>query len=306
MIDISARKRAEKALKKSEEKYRNLYESSKDGIITADNEGNILDMNQACLEMLGYSKDEVCRMTLSELTPSLWHQAERDILEEQILKRGYSDEYEKEFIKKDGTVFPVSMRLWLINNEQGKEMGMWGIARDITERKRLEQKLHKLSLLDELTSLYNRRGFFTLGEQQWRVAKRAERMMTLLFADLDNMKIINDTLGHQVGDQALKEAANVLKKTFRESDIIARIGGDEFVVLSMHDSADDNNTIVGRLQKNLDEINKTRSHQYRLSLSLGIVNSQPKDPSSLLELLSRADQHMYQQKKRKESEYRSG
>ncbi len=303
MIDITAKKEAEEALRKSEEKYRNLYESNKDGIITCDIEGNILDVNQAYLDMLGYSKEEMRQLTMQELTPSRWHKVENNILQKQILTRGYSDEYEKEYVKKDGTIFPVSMRLWLIKDGTGKSSGMWGIVRDITDRKRLEDKLHKLSILDELTKLYNRRGFFALGEQQWKLAKRTNKVMNLLFADFDDMKAINDTMGHGTGDQALKETADILKKTFRESDIIARIGGDEFVVLSMQEAEDDKGNLMNRLQRNLDKVNKSKGQQYRLSLSLGMANSDPKDPCSLLELLSLADRHMYEQKGQKEKIY---
>ena len=303
MTDITARKKAEEALRRSEEKYRDLYESNKDGIITCDIEGSIIDVNQAYLDMLGYSKEEIRRLNIQQLTPSRWHREENNILRKQIMTRGYSDEYEKEYVKKDGTVFPVSMRLWLIKDGTGKSSGMWGIARDITERKRLEEKLHKLSILDELTKLYNRRGFFALGEQQWKVAKRTNKVMNLLFADLDDMKVINDTMGHGAGDQALKETADVLKKTFRESDIIARIGGDEFVVLSMQEKEDDKGNLINRLQRNLERLNNSKGQKYKLSLSLGMANSDTKDPRSLLELLSLADKHMYEQKGRKEKLY---
>ena len=135
--------RVEEALRKSEEKYRTLYESSVDGIISTDMNGQILDVNQAYLDMLGYSKDELRRLTHQQLTPRKWHESEADIVKNQILARGYSDEYEKEYIRKDGTAFPISIRVWLVKNEQGQPVEMWGIVRDITEHKRAEEELRK-------------------------------------------------------------------------------------------------------------------------------------------------------------------
>ena len=135
--------RVEEALRKSEEKYRTLYESSVDGIISTDMKGQILDVNQACLDMLGFSKDELRRLTHQQLTPRKWHESEADIVKNQILARGYSDEYEKEYIRKDGTAFPISIRVWLVKNEQEQPVGMWGIVRDITAHKRAEEELRK-------------------------------------------------------------------------------------------------------------------------------------------------------------------
>ena len=100
------------------------------------------------------------------------------------------------------------------------------------ERKQTEKVIRNLSITDDLTNLFNRRGFFTLAEQQLQIASRTGREMVLLFVDLDKLKSINDALGHAEGDQALRETATILKNSFRESDIIARIGGDEFVVLA--------------------------------------------------------------------------
>ncbi len=122
--------------------------------------------------------------------------------------------------------------LWLI--------GLGGIAlitqfliKSEEERKQTEKVIQNLSITDELTSLLNRRGFFTLAEQQIKIARRTGREMVLLFADLDKLKWINDTWGHAEGDRALCEVGKILKNTFRESDIIARIGGDEFVMLAV-------------------------------------------------------------------------
>jgi PAS domain S-box-containing protein len=132
--DISDRKRAE-------QRYRDLFESSKDGIVHTNIQGRIQDANTAYIDMLGYSKEELKLLTYQQLTPSKWHNTEDEIVRNQIMSRGYSDEYEKEYVKKDGTIFPITLRTWLIEDEEGKPSGMWGVVRDITERKRAEEAL---------------------------------------------------------------------------------------------------------------------------------------------------------------------
>ncbi|MFQ6032455.1 MAG: PAS domain S-box protein, partial [Candidatus Zixiibacteriota bacterium] len=153
--DITERKKAEEKIWESEKKYRVLYETIRDGISATDMDGRIVECNQAYADMLGYSKDELKNLTWQQLTPKQWHQMEANIMKEQILKRSYSDEYEKEYIRKDGTVFPISIRVWVIRGEDGKRKGKWAIIRDITERKRAEEKIRKekeftLSLLKGL------------------------------------------------------------------------------------------------------------------------------------------------------------
>ena len=145
LFESSERKRAKEALRKSEEKYRILYETIKDGIVATDMDGRILEYNQAYADMLGYSKEEIRKLTYHQLTPKKWHKMEDEKVKELIVARGYSDEYEKEYVRKDGTIFPISVRVWLIRDEDGKPQGMWGIIRDITDHKRLEEDLRKLS-----------------------------------------------------------------------------------------------------------------------------------------------------------------
>lgn len=142
-IDITKRKNAEKALRDSELRYRSLFESSLDGIVVIGLEGKIVEANQAYLDMLGYTLQEARELTYAQLTPEKWHEMEMNIVHEQILTRGYSDEYEKEDIRKDGTLVPISVRRWLIADESGSPIGMWNITRDITERKRAEDELRK-------------------------------------------------------------------------------------------------------------------------------------------------------------------
>jgi len=141
--DIIECKQAGETLRESEQRYRTLYESSQDGIAGGDMEGNILECNQAFSDMLGYTKEEIQELTYQQLTPKKWQKMEADIVKNQIAKRGYSDEYEKEYIRKDGTIFPVSCRVWLRKDEKGQPLGMWGIARDITVQKQAEEALRK-------------------------------------------------------------------------------------------------------------------------------------------------------------------
>jgi PAS domain S-box-containing protein len=164
------RKRAEEALKKSEQKYRDLFESNKDGIVLTDMQGKILDANEAYLDMLGYEMDEMRKVTYQQLTPEKWHKWEAGIVKNQFIKRGYSDEFEKEYIKKDGTVFPVSIKGWLVKDEQGQPIGMWGFVRDISERKQAEERLHEIKELDEKI-LYGSPLAFVLHDRELRIVR---------------------------------------------------------------------------------------------------------------------------------------
>jgi two-component system cell cycle response regulator len=167
------------------------------------------------------------------------------------------------------------------------------------ERQQLQVELRAMSLVDELTGLYNRRGFLILAQQQLKLAQRIGKEMLLLFADLDNMKQINDTLGHQEGDKALIKIAYILRDTYRKSDIIARIGGDEFVVLAIEASEDKAEILISRLQKNLNNYNTQENLHYKLSISVGISVYDPKSSCSIDELIARADVLMYEQKRNK-------
>jgi PAS domain S-box-containing protein len=157
VTDITEITRAE-ALRESEMKYRGLYESTQDGIAMTDIKGNIVECNRAYSDMLGYTEEEIKGLTYQQTTPAKWHDMERDIVINKILKTGYSDIYEKEYVKKDGTVFPVSIRVWAIKDVAGNNTGMWGIVRDITERKRAEEALEEerrrlQQALDEVRTL---------------------------------------------------------------------------------------------------------------------------------------------------------
>lgn len=165
------------------------------------------------------------------------------------------------------------------------------------ERQKLQDELRSLALIDDLTGLYNRRGFFTLAEHHLKLAERMHKNFYLIFSDIDNLKKINDDFGHLHGDLFLKKAAEILRYSFRDSDIIARIGGDEFVVLIPETTDYNAKSAITRLQENIKKYNK--KEKKNLSLSMGIANFHPNLKFSLQDLLDKADKHLYEEKKKR-------
>jgi two-component system sensor kinase FixL len=142
--DITERKQADEALKESERKYRDLYESLRDGFVLVGMDGRIRQFNEAFRAMTGYTAEELSTMTYFALTPAKWHALERTIIEEQVIPRGHSELYEKEYRRKDGTVFPVELRRLLLRDEIGGDYALWAIVRDITDRRRAEVEAERL------------------------------------------------------------------------------------------------------------------------------------------------------------------
>jgi diguanylate cyclase (GGDEF)-like protein/PAS domain S-box-containing protein len=300
LADLTEQKRTEEALRESELRFRSLVQSADDAIVLSDGHGNILSWNQGAQAIFGYEESEILGKPLTMLFPDPFHQASRDSLGEVHLGGAFRKNgktAEGNGVRKDGSRFPVelSVAVWDVNGETFYS----GIIRDISERKRAEALVRLLSLTDDLTGLYNRRGFLTLAEQELKLAARTKRRMYLLFVDLDGMKWINDTLGHQEGDRAIRDAAALLKHTYRESDIIARIGGDEFAVLVHEARKEDERALTSRLERNLAAHNGKENQLFNLSLSIGVVSCDAADPCSLEVLLDRADRLMYEEKQRK-------
>jgi two-component system, cell cycle response regulator len=166
------------------------------------------------------------------------------------------------------------------------------------ERHRLQRTLQSLSLIDDLTGLHNRRGFRALAEQQLRLIQR-KGSASLIYVDLDNLKSINDNHGHSEGNRALIATAGILRDTFRQSDILARIGGDEFCVLMTDAGHDSDVQVRERLQQRVDFTNAPAASRFRLSFSVGIADVSSVHQSTLEELLKLADALMYEQKRSK-------
>jgi len=207
-------------------------------------------------------------------------------------------------VKMDADEFyrPIRSQLWyglllVIGLIVGGLMLLWYRIHPLARRLvQSQQEIRELSLTDELTGLRNRRGLMALAEIELTLARRMKRSMALFYGDLDGMKRINDTYSHAAGDQALRDTAMVLHRTFRESDIIARLGGDEYAVLALETAHQPVEAILERLQHNIDYHNRTAGRDYRLSLSVGAVHIEPGSTASLEELMTQADAEMYRVK----------
>jgi diguanylate cyclase (GGDEF)-like protein len=162
----------------------------------------------------------------------------------------------------------------------------------------LQAELGNLALTDELTGLYNRRGFMALAERQLKLGRRSGREMLLFVMDVDRLKQINDSFGHFEGDRALKRTADALRETFRDSDVVARLGGDEFAVLAIEASGHSEATIKTRLFECLKSTT-SRHSRYEISLSSGVARFDPRNCASIGELMAKADEAMYEQKRRR-------
>jgi diguanylate cyclase (GGDEF)-like protein/PAS domain S-box-containing protein len=282
------------ALHESEEKYRNILENIEEGYYEVDLTGNFTFFNTSLSQILGYSSEELKGMN------------NRQYMDKENSKKvflDYNEVYRTGIPKKniDAEKVYVGTSISLKRDSLGQPMGFRGIIHDITERKRMEEEMIALSITDHLTGLHNRRGFMALAEHQLKIQERTKKGLLLLFADVDNLKWINDNLGHEKGDKVLVEVASIFKDVFRKSDAIARVGGDEFTVLGIGASPKDFDIVKSHLQHQIDIYNAIENRDYKLSVSVGMAYNDPENPCSIDVLMSRADASMYEQKRSKRS-----
>jgi len=173
------------------------------------------------------------------------------------------------------------------------------LQKTVEELRESKERIERISIIDELTGLYNRRGFVTLAQQELDLAKRKHREFLLIFMDMDGLKIINDTYGHKAGDEAISEASRQLQKTFRSTDIIARLGGDEFTILAIETTIQEFLQIRTRLDESIEEYNRTGSQPFTLSISMGCAPFKSGHQYTLDELMAEADRNLYKEKKQK-------
>lgn len=287
--DMTEQKRTEKSLRESEERYREILASIEEGYYEVDLTGNISFFNDRLPGIIGYSREEFMGISYKKLykNPEKVFQTFHQVFLTGQPVTGFT----LDMIKKNGDIAYGELSVSLIFNKAGQKIGFRGLARDITERVRFEQRLKFLSMHDQLTGLYNR-AFFE--EEMQRLSQSRDYPIALITADLDDLKLVNDSLGHEAGDRLLKAAAAVLSKAVRSEDILARVGGDEFAVILTKTSDGGAEKIAARMREILDEYNRHHG-DLPLGLSIGLAVA-PDAKKSLHEVFRHADDLMYRDK----------
>jgi diguanylate cyclase (GGDEF)-like protein/PAS domain S-box-containing protein len=290
-------------LRESEERYQALVDHLPVGVYRTTAGGRIIEANTALARMLGY-RDRVELMNVN--VKSLYVNTAERAGHLRRLEACLTEFAEFRLKRKDGPTIWGRDYCRAVRGPRGRIKYYDGILVDISDAKKSERslrsalrRLQELSLEDELTGLYNRRGFFSLAGSHVELANRRKALMFMLFLDLDDLKEINDTLGHGQGDAALIDLAGLLNATFRKSDIKARVGGDEFAVFPVGSDHEGVRAAVRRLEENVAAFNGSGNREYTLSVSAGISVYDPQAACSLDELIKRADKAMYEQKTRK-------
>lgn len=279
-----------------------VIDASLDGIMITDVNGVIESVNPSFTLLTGYSADEAVGRKPDLLSSGLHEPNFYKNLWETLLSQGQwqGEIWNK---RKNGEVYPQWLSITAIRGEQGEIGQFAGIFSDISERKRQEKQIHQLAYIDELTGLANRRLFMDRLHLGIANAHRHHHNMAVLFLDLDLFKRINDTLGHQAGDQALKEVAHRLLSTVREGESVARIGGDEFTILIPEvDKATSLECLAQRLITQFDAPIRIKGQDFFLTASIGI-SMFPKDGQSSEQLIKHADLAMYQAKNAGRNQY---
>lgn len=275
--DVSERYRMIEHMQRKEEWLRAIFETSVDGIVIIGKDGVVKDMNRAARSF--FLRSDVVKIG----SPFPYN-----------LSTGNREEIR---LEQDGCVLELKVAPF----EVGSESGYLACLRDISELAKMRDDLKSLAIVDELTKVFNRRGFLALGKKHMAYAKRNRRGFWLMFIDVDGMKWINDLHGHAAGDRALIEFAQVLSGTLRQTDLVARVGGDEFVALTLDATGDSIEAIEMRLRGKLDEINSQPERLYKLSCTIGTAYFEPDDTVTLEDLLARADKKMYERKRGRQS-----
>ena len=296
---ITEQQRISKALVETEAHFRNAFDYAAIGMALVSPQGAWLRVNRSLCELVGYSEEELLRSNFQGITHA--DDVGNDLANLYRLIQGETPtcQVEKRYVHKLGQVVWAMNSVSLVHDAEENPAHFIFQIQDISERKRAESALQSLSLVDELTGLYNRRGFLAVTEQYLESFQRSDNGLVVLYADLDGLKGINDSLGHLEGDRALVRTAEVLKDAFRSSDIIARLGGDEFVLLASVGADESAESLTNRLQQKIVLANAQRNRPYDLSISIGVAHYDPDEACTIEELLGRADRAMYEEKRKK-------
>jgi diguanylate cyclase (GGDEF)-like protein/PAS domain S-box-containing protein len=281
------------ALKRVTQQFRSAFDNAPIGMALVGLEGQWLDVNQALCELVGYSEDELLRMTFQDLTHPDDLDADLALVHDVLAGRRTTYQMHKRYIHADGRVIWALLSVSLATDEEGRPLHFISQIQDFTERRELEEKLRHQAEHDPLTGLANRRRFEQELERQIERCSRHAEAAALAVIDLDSFKDVNDVHGHATGDKLLTSVAAALHRRLRATDVAARIGGDEFAVILIGVDERGAATAAAALSAAIGE--QSRAGGLRATASVGIAMIEP--GSNADELFARADRAMYEAKR---------
>jgi diguanylate cyclase (GGDEF)-like protein/PAS domain S-box-containing protein len=327
--DITERMEAERKIQVGQARFRQLMDSNIIGFMLIDERGQLIEANNALLKLLGCKREDLSGdgLSVAAITPDAYRPID-EWIEQRLRSNGVAPPTEKEFLRKDGSRVAVLVGAVRLEGQEGQQLcfvidvnerrlAMDALRKsydeletiiqqrteelqeEIQRRLHAEQELRQQALHDPLTGLYNRRGFATIIEPLFDLTRRQGKIVQLFMADLDDLKQINDRFGHAEGDQAIQQAAKLLRDTFRKTDVIARIGGDEFAIFAVGEPSRTPDDILQRLTQVFDDHNRYSGKLYALRLSVGAAVSPTHGLTTLEDLMKTADNGLYEKKKRK-------
>ena len=298
--NMTAKKKIEAALQKSQQKFRSLVENVQDIIFSHTPDGHLTYLSPQVTDILGYEAQELIGTNFQDIIHPQDLPVVQRRFQEALETFQVAHEIEYRVVHKNGEYRWLYVNVSHLINTEGERESIVGVARDITQYKQMEEKLKKMSFYDFLTGLYSRNFF---DEEMARIADGRYSPMGMVICDLDGLKFVNDTMGHKAGDKMLINSAQILRKNFRSSDIIARIGGDEFAILLPQTPRAVVEQILDRVRRSVEDYN---SNQPEIPLSFSMGHALNEEGTTDMNLLLRqADKQMYQEKIQRKGSTRS-
>lgn len=300
LVDLTERKRMERQLQASEARFRSAFHDAAIGMAMTALDGRFLEVNASVCKMLGYPREELLALGYRQVTHPEDLDANVRSVEELCSGEVETFQMEKRYLHREGHVVWGHVLVSAVRDDEGRVVYFVSQVQDITVRKHYEEQIKVMAYCDELTGLHNRRYFFEHAPEKLAFARQASLPVALIYLDLNGFKEVNDTLGHQTGDELLQQVAARLKRALREEDLFARFGGDEFAVLLFNATDDEAQGAAARLAASVKRPFHLLGTPLQVGVSVGVVVA-PRGANDINDLLKYADRAMYRAKERKAS-----
>lgn len=295
--DMSDHKRMEQDLREGALRMNNIFQSLDEAVFVIDAERTVKEMNQAAEEMFGHTLEEIRRGSTRILHIDEDHFNQFGEKIQEAFDAGKTANFEFQMRRKNGEIFPSEHTVSLLRDEDETILGIVSVVRDITKRKQMEKELVTLATTDPLTGIANRRTGILFLDNHMRLARRKGNRLAVCFVDIDGLKKANDRYGHHIGDELIRNTGRIIADSLRESDLVCRMGGDEFLLVFPDTTVEQAMDIWKRIQARVADHNSGTDRPHRIGLSHGYAEYDPNGNITSDDLITMADMKMYREKK---------